>query len=135
MVVVDCRCENHHEKLSVFCWTCKKCICHQCALWGGMVTSHFSRCFRECRSEPKYVIQRIWVFFAYAARGAHVQAVGGDLRATRHQSEGGGGQAASTPDGAHQPGAGSGESCVQFSGNKYFKCQPPSFLLFALVTR
>lgn len=32
-----CRCENHHEKLSVFCWTCKKCICHQCALWGGMV--------------------------------------------------------------------------------------------------
>jgi len=31
------RCENHHEKLSVFCWTCKKCICHQCALWGGMV--------------------------------------------------------------------------------------------------
>lgn len=35
-----CRCENHHEKLSVFCWTCKKCICHQCALWGGMVTFH-----------------------------------------------------------------------------------------------
>lgn len=34
------RCENHHEKLSVFCWTCKKCICHQCALWGGMVTFH-----------------------------------------------------------------------------------------------
>lgn len=33
------RCENHHEKLSVFCWTCKKCICHQCALWGGMVTT------------------------------------------------------------------------------------------------
>ncbi|XP_010225459.1 PREDICTED: E3 ubiquitin-protein ligase TRIM37-like, partial [Tinamus guttatus] len=30
------KCENHHEKLSVFCWTCKKCICHQCALWGGM---------------------------------------------------------------------------------------------------
>lgn len=38
-VVVHCRCETHHEKLSVFCWTCKKCICHQCALWGGMVTS------------------------------------------------------------------------------------------------
>ncbi|XP_024897586.1 E3 ubiquitin-protein ligase TRIM37 isoform X3 [Pteropus alecto] len=35
-----CRCENHHEKLSVFCWTCKKCICHQCALWGGMHGGH-----------------------------------------------------------------------------------------------
>uniref|UniRef100_A0A8C6KU77 Tripartite motif containing 37 n=1 Tax=Nothobranchius furzeri TaxID=105023 RepID=A0A8C6KU77_NOTFU len=34
------KCENHHEKLSVFCWTCKKCICHQCALWGGMVMFH-----------------------------------------------------------------------------------------------
>uniref|UniRef100_A0A8C9ZJ13 Tripartite motif containing 37 n=1 Tax=Sander lucioperca TaxID=283035 RepID=A0A8C9ZJ13_SANLU len=34
------RCENHHEKLSVFCWTCKKCICHQCALWGGMHGGH-----------------------------------------------------------------------------------------------
>ncbi|TNN43829.1 E3 ubiquitin-protein ligase TRIM37 [Liparis tanakae] len=31
-------CDAHLEKLSVFCWTCKKCICHQCALWGGMVT-------------------------------------------------------------------------------------------------
>ncbi|XP_068832407.1 E3 ubiquitin-protein ligase TRIM37 isoform X2 [Capricornis sumatraensis] len=34
------KCENHHEKLSVFCWTCKKCICHQCALWGGMHSGH-----------------------------------------------------------------------------------------------
>ncbi|XP_063655126.1 E3 ubiquitin-protein ligase TRIM37 isoform X27 [Pan troglodytes] len=34
------KCENHHEKLSVFCWTCKKCICHQCALWGGMHGGH-----------------------------------------------------------------------------------------------
>lgn len=38
------RCENHHEKLSVFCWTCKKCICHQCALWGGMVRRSLLRC-------------------------------------------------------------------------------------------
>ncbi|XP_038054769.1 E3 ubiquitin-protein ligase TRIM37-like isoform X2 [Patiria miniata] len=29
------KCEAHHEKLSVYCWTCHKCICHQCALWGG----------------------------------------------------------------------------------------------------
>ncbi|XP_063484574.1 E3 ubiquitin-protein ligase TRIM37 isoform X12 [Symphalangus syndactylus] len=34
------KCENHHEKLSVFCWTCKKCICHQCALWEGMHGGH-----------------------------------------------------------------------------------------------
>ena len=29
------RCKVHAEKLSVYCWTCRKCICHQCALWGG----------------------------------------------------------------------------------------------------
>uniref|UniRef100_A0A8C4QQI0 Tripartite motif containing 37 n=1 Tax=Eptatretus burgeri TaxID=7764 RepID=A0A8C4QQI0_EPTBU len=34
------RCEIHNEKLSVFCWTCKKSICHQCALWGGMHGGH-----------------------------------------------------------------------------------------------
>ncbi|XP_041053834.1 E3 ubiquitin-protein ligase TRIM37 isoform X1 [Carcharodon carcharias] len=34
------KCDSHHEKLSVFCWTCKKCICHQCALWGGMHGGH-----------------------------------------------------------------------------------------------
>jgi len=32
-----CSCELHDEKLSVYCWTCRACICHQCALWGGMV--------------------------------------------------------------------------------------------------
>ncbi|XP_059829577.1 E3 ubiquitin-protein ligase TRIM37 isoform X3 [Hypanus sabinus] len=34
------KCDSHHEKLSVFCWTCKKCICHQCALWGGTHGGH-----------------------------------------------------------------------------------------------
>lgn len=29
------RCKCHAEKLSVYCWTCRQCICHQCALWGG----------------------------------------------------------------------------------------------------
>lgn len=29
------RCKLHAEKLSVYCWTCRQCICHQCALWGG----------------------------------------------------------------------------------------------------
>lgn len=33
-------CPNHKEKLSVYCWTCKCCICHQCALWGGTHSGH-----------------------------------------------------------------------------------------------
>lgn len=35
-----CRCDRHQEKLSVYCWTCGKCICHQCALWGGTHSGH-----------------------------------------------------------------------------------------------
>ncbi|XP_029162768.1 uncharacterized protein LOC114934268 [Nylanderia fulva] len=34
------RCTVHQEKLSVYCWTCRKCICHQCALWGGTHSGH-----------------------------------------------------------------------------------------------
>ncbi|XP_058455479.1 uncharacterized protein LOC131432914 isoform X3 [Malaya genurostris] len=34
------QCLTHKEKLSVFCWTCMKCICHQCALWGGTHSGH-----------------------------------------------------------------------------------------------
>ncbi|CAG2060582.1 unnamed protein product, partial [Timema podura] len=35
------RCELHHqEKLSVYCWSCRQCICHQCALWGGTHSGH-----------------------------------------------------------------------------------------------
>ena len=26
------KCELHDEKLSVYCWTCSKCICHQVCL-------------------------------------------------------------------------------------------------------
>ncbi|XP_022697638.1 E3 ubiquitin-protein ligase TRIM37-like isoform X2 [Varroa jacobsoni] len=29
----DDSCRTHNEKLSVFCWNCSICICHQCALW------------------------------------------------------------------------------------------------------
>ena len=37
----DIRCETHKlEKLSVYCLTCNRCICHQCALFGGTHTSH-----------------------------------------------------------------------------------------------
>lgn len=34
------KCDSHQEKLSVYCWTCGKCICHQCALWGGTHSGH-----------------------------------------------------------------------------------------------
>ncbi|XP_055686310.1 E3 ubiquitin-protein ligase TRIM37-like isoform X2 [Lutzomyia longipalpis] len=34
------QCQTHHEKLSVYCWTCKTCICHQCALFGGTHSGH-----------------------------------------------------------------------------------------------
>ena len=35
------KCEIHKfEKLSVYCWTCFKCICHQCALFGGTHSGH-----------------------------------------------------------------------------------------------
>lgn len=33
-------CGDHQEKLSVYCWTCKQCICHQCALWEGAHSGH-----------------------------------------------------------------------------------------------
>ena len=39
------RCKLHAEKLSVYCWTCRQCICHQCALWGGNHTDGFSFTF------------------------------------------------------------------------------------------
>ena len=26
--------------MSVYCWTCNTCICHQCALWGGTHSGH-----------------------------------------------------------------------------------------------
>lgn len=24
----------------MYCWTCRRCICHQCALWGGTHSGH-----------------------------------------------------------------------------------------------
>uniref|UniRef100_A0A3Q2HUP6 Tripartite motif containing 37 n=1 Tax=Equus caballus TaxID=9796 RepID=A0A3Q2HUP6_HORSE len=59
------KCENHHEKLSVFCWTCKKCICHQCALWGGMernveaVRNAKDERVREIRNAVEMMIARL----------------------------------------------------------------------------
>ncbi|KAE8741313.1 hypothetical protein FOCC_FOCC013167 [Frankliniella occidentalis] len=41
------KCETHQEKLSVFCWTCRCCICHQCALWGGTHSGHMFKPLEE----------------------------------------------------------------------------------------
>lgn len=41
MTSKDTRCDIHRqEKLSVYCLTCKKSICHECALFGGSHMSH-----------------------------------------------------------------------------------------------
>ena len=40
LVYFSIRCETHQEKLSVYCWTCEVCICHQCALWTGTHSNH-----------------------------------------------------------------------------------------------
>lgn len=45
------QCPNHHEKLSVYCWTCKCCICHQCALWGG---THSGHTFKQLGKQWQY---------------------------------------------------------------------------------
>ncbi|CAF0974130.1 unnamed protein product [Adineta ricciae] len=34
------KCEVHKEKLTVYCSTCSKCICHQCALFNGSHSGH-----------------------------------------------------------------------------------------------
>jgi len=45
------QCLEHAEKLSVYCWTCSKCICHQCALWGGTHSGHDFRPLDEIYRE------------------------------------------------------------------------------------
>ncbi|CAF1252060.1 unnamed protein product [Adineta steineri] len=34
------KCELHKEKLTVYCQSCSKCICHQCALFNGSHVGH-----------------------------------------------------------------------------------------------
>lgn len=45
--LIEIRCDTHQEKLSVFCWTCRCCICHQCALWGGTHSGHMFKPLEE----------------------------------------------------------------------------------------
>lgn len=49
------RCTLHQEKLSVYCWTCRRCICHQCALWGGTHSGHTFKPLEEVYEQ--HVIQ------------------------------------------------------------------------------
>lgn len=126
-----CRCENHHEKLSVFCWTCKKCICHQCALWGGMVMTQPSFrfdntlfCFQFFREE---LVCLILFFSNCPAWRPHLQAPCWNLRATCDQSEGGSCKAASPPDGVDQSCAGSCKHNLSFSEKT--RCHMPLLIL------
>jgi len=64
------RCEEHKEKISVFCGTCKQCICHQCALWGGKVEGKgfYKKCLHFIL--PVYIsvanlIDFNWIFFLF----------------------------------------------------------------------
>ncbi|XP_046998426.1 E3 ubiquitin-protein ligase TRIM37-like [Schistocerca americana] len=50
------RCETHKEKLSVYCWTCGRCICHQCALWGG---THSGHCFKPLEEVYESHVRKI----------------------------------------------------------------------------
>lgn len=34
------KCKTHHEKMSVYCETCKTSICHECALWSKEHKEH-----------------------------------------------------------------------------------------------
>lgn len=60
------RCEEHQEKLSVFCWICRQSICHKCALWGGTHTGHtfkpldgvYDEHFRKIKDEIKQLKRR-----------------------------------------------------------------------------
>lgn len=42
------RCETHvKEELSVYCETCKCCICHECALWSTKHSNHVFKPLEE----------------------------------------------------------------------------------------
>lgn len=46
------RCPHHKaEKLSVYCWNCRLCICHQCALWGGTHCGHVFKPLEEVHAQ------------------------------------------------------------------------------------
>ena len=34
------KCAVHREKMSVYCESCKVCICHECALWSQEHKGH-----------------------------------------------------------------------------------------------
>jgi hypothetical protein len=54
----DNKCDIHKaEKLSVYCLTCSKCICHQCALFGGIHNSHSFKPLDEVYEYHKEQVQ------------------------------------------------------------------------------
>ncbi|RDD44773.1 E3 ubiquitin-protein ligase TRIM37 [Trichoplax sp. H2] len=64
-------CEIHKEKLTVFCNTCMRSICHQCALWGGdihhghsfqPIEDIYKQCSSKISNEVNSIRQRIGSF-------------------------------------------------------------------------
>uniref|UniRef100_A0A8D9EEL0 E3 ubiquitin-protein ligase TRIM37 n=1 Tax=Cacopsylla melanoneura TaxID=428564 RepID=A0A8D9EEL0_9HEMI len=49
------RCDTHQEKLSVYCWSCQRCICPRCALFGG----HTGHSFKPIEEVYESHVQRI----------------------------------------------------------------------------
>lgn len=46
-----CRCESHNERLTVYCVTCDRVICHRCALFDGRHGQHAFRPLDEVYQE------------------------------------------------------------------------------------
>ncbi|KAH3882964.1 hypothetical protein DPMN_006911 [Dreissena polymorpha] len=53
-------CSEHKDKISVFCVNCKKCICHQCALWEGKHSGHtFKPVDNEYNERVRQVMEKL----------------------------------------------------------------------------
>ena len=50
------RCPKHKEKLTVYCESCKMCICHVCALFGE---NHNEHKFKQLEELYKGVIEKL----------------------------------------------------------------------------
>ncbi|KAF8788084.1 E3 ubiquitin-protein ligase TRIM37 like protein [Argiope bruennichi] len=54
-------CKTHQENLSVYCWNCKQCICHQCALWEVIHSGHEFKPLEEIYEEHAIQIKEEFV--------------------------------------------------------------------------
>lgn len=57
ILISKCRCDAHHECLTVFCSTCDHAICHKCALFDGRHGDHNFRPLDEVYKEHLEVVK------------------------------------------------------------------------------